>query len=63
MLQNLSGQRVPYLSIPYGSKLDATERMLEVARSSGHKAQPSWCTPKAIDFGWGRISSIGRMSV
>jgi hypothetical protein len=38
ILQNLSGQRVPYLSIPYGSKLDATERVLEVARTSGHKA-------------------------
>ena len=38
LLQSLSSQPVPYLSIPYGNRLDATETVLEMARESGHKA-------------------------
>lgn len=38
LLQDLSGQPILYLSIPYGNMLDATEHMLDVARHSGHKA-------------------------
>lgn len=38
LLENLSGQQVPYLSIPYGNTLDATETALAAARQSGHRA-------------------------
>ena len=38
LLQGLSGQSVPYLSVPYGNRLDANEGVLEIARTSGHKA-------------------------
>jgi peptidoglycan/xylan/chitin deacetylase (PgdA/CDA1 family) len=37
-LQRLSGQPVPYFSVPYGDEIDATERVLRIARASGHRA-------------------------
>jgi peptidoglycan/xylan/chitin deacetylase (PgdA/CDA1 family) len=37
-LQNLSGQHVRCLSIPYGNQLDATHDVLNFARASGHQA-------------------------
>ena len=37
-LEQLSGQRVRCLSIPYGNKADATEPALRTARASGHEA-------------------------
>jgi peptidoglycan/xylan/chitin deacetylase (PgdA/CDA1 family) len=37
-LRRLSGQPVPYFSVPYGDELDATERVLDIARASGHRA-------------------------
>jgi peptidoglycan/xylan/chitin deacetylase (PgdA/CDA1 family) len=37
-LQDLSGQMVRLLSVPYGDKSDATEEALDVARISGHRA-------------------------
>jgi peptidoglycan/xylan/chitin deacetylase (PgdA/CDA1 family) len=38
VLEDLFGQSVPCLSIPYGNKLDATDSALAAARRSGHKA-------------------------
>jgi len=38
LLEYLSGQPVPYLSIPYGNMLDATGNALTAARRSKHKA-------------------------
>lgn len=38
LLQQKSGQPVPYLAIPYGNRLDATTDALNLARESGHKA-------------------------
>ena len=37
-LQRLSGHPVTCLSIPYGSEIDATARVLKIARASGHRA-------------------------
>ena len=38
LLEQLSGQSVTYLAIPYGNKLDATGAALSTARASGHQA-------------------------
>jgi peptidoglycan/xylan/chitin deacetylase (PgdA/CDA1 family) len=38
LLEQLSGQPVTCLAIPYGNELDATEAVLTTARSSGHRA-------------------------
>jgi peptidoglycan/xylan/chitin deacetylase (PgdA/CDA1 family) len=37
LLERISGQSVDYLAIPYGSELDATETVLQMARTSGHR--------------------------
>jgi peptidoglycan/xylan/chitin deacetylase (PgdA/CDA1 family) len=37
-LQNLSGQPVRCLSIPYGDQIDATREVMSFARASGHQA-------------------------
>ena len=38
LLEQLVGHPVRYFAVPYGNELDATDRALEVARSSGHLA-------------------------
>jgi peptidoglycan/xylan/chitin deacetylase (PgdA/CDA1 family) len=38
LLEKISGQPVPCLSIPYGNVLDATENALAAARRCGHRA-------------------------
>jgi peptidoglycan/xylan/chitin deacetylase (PgdA/CDA1 family) len=38
VLERLSGQTIKNFSVPYGNRQDATDQVLNIARSSGHKA-------------------------
>jgi hypothetical protein len=61
-LEDLFGQSVPCLSIPYGNKLDATDSALAAARRSGHKAifraQKTNAFPRRLTFSIGSASEM-----